>query len=316
MRRDSINYLAVGSIVLLALGLLLYTLFRLTGGVDENTPYLVFFPNITGLSEGTPVTYEGYKIGSIGRIEPIREEGRTRYQLTLLLRDGWPIPEDSIAHITSEGLLADTVITIREGRSDTLLESGDTLTGGITVDVFSAVNSMASTVNALLDNEFKALLKNLDTQVTAVGEQFGDQLPSLLDDVEHLLATLQAAADRLPHFLDSDTEQRFDRIMVNGVDLSDQLLRFSNGLAKTQAAADALVAESHGTVAENRGDLRRATLALRDTLEQLSMDTDGILQNLDSTSRNMNEFSRQIRQNPGLLLNSRPVQETGVNDAR
>ena len=68
MKRDSINYLAVGSIVLLALGLFLYALFRLTGGVDENTRYIVLYPNITGLSEGTPVTYEGYKIGSIGTI--------------------------------------------------------------------------------------------------------------------------------------------------------------------------------------------------------------------------------------------------------
>lgn len=316
MKRDSINYVAVGSIVLLALGLLLYALFRFTGGVDENTPYIVFYPNITGLSEGTPVTYEGYKVGSIHRIEPIREEGRTRYRLTLMLRDGWPIPEDSIAHITSEGLLADTVITIREGASDTLLTPGDTLTGGLTVDVFSAVNSMASTVNNLLDNEFKNLLNNLNARVTAVGEQFGAQLPSLFDEVRRLLSTLQAAADRLPGFLDEENEQRFDRILVNGVDLSDRLLQFSDGLTKTQAAADALVKESHGAVAENRGDVRRATIALRDALEQLAADTDAILQNLDSASRNMNEFSRQIRQNPGLLLNARPARESGINDVR
>lgn len=316
MRRDSINYLAVGSIVLLALGLFLYALFRLTGSVGENTPYVVHYANITGLSDGTPVTYEGYKIGSVGMIEPIREQGQTRYRLTLLLRDGWPIPTDSVARIRSEGLLADTVINISEGTSDTLLEPGGTLAGGLTVDMFSAMNSMANNVNELLETEFKKLLENLDGRVSAIGEQFDEKLPPLLDSVDRLLATLQAAADRLPHFFDEETEQRFDRIMNNGVELSDQLLAFTNGLGKTRAAADALVRESRATVNENRDDIRRATVALRDALEQLAADTDAILQNLDGASRNMNEFSRQIRQNPGLLLNSRPARETGIGNVR
>ena len=175
---------------------------------------------------------------------------------------------------------------------------------------------MATTINQLLETDLKNLLINLDARITAVGEQFEQQLPTLLDDVRQLLATLQTAADRLPAFLDAETEQRFDRIMVNGVELSDRLLRFSDGLATTQAAADALIAESHGAVAENRADIRRATMALRDALEQLSSETDAILQNLDGAARNMNEFSRQIRQNPGLLLNARPARETGINNAR
>jgi phospholipid/cholesterol/gamma-HCH transport system substrate-binding protein len=316
MRRDSINYLAVGSIVLLALGLLLYTLFRLTGGVDENTPYLVYYPNITGLSEGTPVNYEGYKIGIISRIEPIREQHQTRYRLTLLLRDGWPIPADSVAHITSEGLLADTVINISEGASDVLLEPGEAIAGGLTLDVFSAVNNMATTVNQLLDNEFRNLLENLDARVNSVGDQFDERLPRVLDGVDRLLATLQAAADRLPAFLDAENEQRLDRIMGNGVDLSDRLLRFADGLTQTRVAADALIEQSRVTVVENRDDIRRATIALRTALEQLAADSDAILQNLDSASRNVNEFSRQIRQNPGLLLNDRPARETGFGDAR
>ena len=316
MRRDNINYLAVGGIVLLALGLFLYALFRLTGSAGENTPYVVLYPNITGLSEGTPVTYEGYKIGSIGTIEPIREQGQTRYRLTLLLRDGWPIPVDSVAHISSEGLLADTVINISEGTSDALLEPGGTLAGGLALDMFSAVNSMANNVNELLETEFSKLLGNLDNRVTAIGDQFETKLPEILNSVDHLLATLQEAAERLPRFLDAETEQRFERMMVNGVELSDQLLVFTKGLGKTRAAADALFRESRATVDENRDDIRRATIALRDALEQLAADTDAILQNLDGASRNMNEFSRQIRQNPGLLLNSRPARETGVSNAR
>ena len=53
-----------------------------------------------------------------------------------------------------------------------------------------------------------------------------------------------------------------------------------------------------------------------DLLEQLASDTDAILENLDDAARNMNEFSRQIRQDPGVLLKGRAVEESGVGHAR
>jgi phospholipid/cholesterol/gamma-HCH transport system substrate-binding protein len=316
MKRDSINYLVVGLVVLAGLGMLLYALYRLTGGVDENTRYFVQYPNVGGLSEGTPVTYEGYKIGSVVAIEPMREGNGTRYRLTLLLRDGWPIPRDSVAYITSEGLLAETVINIREGSSPDVLAAGAELPGAMAVDVFSAVNDVATNVNRLLETEVRQFLGNLDGRISALGDQFDQRLPLLLDSVEQLIATLQAAADRLPAFVDADTEQRLGRMVANGVDITEKLLVFTDHLSRTQVAADALVRESRETVGENREDIRRATLALRRSLERLAADSEAILDNLDGAARNMNEFSRQIRQNPGLLLSGRPAQEAGDGDER
>ena len=51
---------------------------------------------------------------------------------------------------------------------------------------------------------------------------------------------------------------------------------------------------------------------LRYTLQAVSRNIDSITYNVEGTARNMNEFSQQIRQNPGVLLGgSRPLQETG-----
>jgi phospholipid/cholesterol/gamma-HCH transport system substrate-binding protein len=314
VKRDNINYLMVGSVVLVAIGLLLFALYRLTGGVDENTLYLVDYAKINGLGEGTPVTYEGYRIGSIRAIDPIRDGGRTRYRLTLQVRDGWPIPSDSVAYIATEGLLAETVIDIREGKAETVLPPGSMLHGSLSGDVFTAMNSVAENVNSLLETEVRALIDNLDNRLSAIGGHVDERLPRLLDGVDRLIATLQATADRLPAFVDTENEQRLDRLMRNGVDISEHLLGLVDSLGRTRRAADALLGESHGLVGDNREDLRRATIALRETLEQLAADTELILQNLDNTARNMNEFSRQIRQDPGLLLNGRPIQESGVED--
>lgn len=312
MRRDSINYLAVGGMVLVATIMLLYALYRLTGGVDENTSYHVHYANVGGLREGTPVTYEGYKIGSVVGIEPDRGNGRTRYRVLLKLRDGWPIPVDSVAQIAAEGLLAETVINIEEGESADYLPPGSELNGALAGDVFAAVGDVATTVNGLLDSEVRDLVTNLDRRISGIGGKIDDRLPEVFGRVDQLLSTLQSAADRLPHFLDEDNEKGVERLVANGVDISDQLLAFATGLENTRSAADTLLRESRQTVADNRADLRRSMVALRRTLEELAASTDDILRNLDAASRNINEFSRQVRQNPGVLLSGKPASEVGV----
>lgn len=312
MKRDNVNYLTVGALVLLALGILLYTLYRLTGGVGENDPYFVFYSNVGGLDAGTPVTYEGFKLGSVTGIEPIRSKGRTRYKVSLQVRDGWKIPDDSIARIYSEGLLAETVINIEEGSSNRYLKVGLELQGSQGVDVFAAVNSVASDVSWLLNETVRPLLDNLNGRISTLGSQVDSRLPVILDGLQKLVETLQISADRLPKMLSGENEEQINRVVENTQQVSVNLLQLSKGLLQTQAKADRLLSESQSTVTDNREDMRKAVLALRHSLEDVAIHTDGILQNLQGTSRNLNEFSRQIRQNPGLLISGKPPRDEGA----
>jgi phospholipid/cholesterol/gamma-HCH transport system substrate-binding protein len=314
MRRDNINYLAVGSLVLVAFVLLLYMLYRLTGGVGENDPYIVYYSNVGGLSEGTPVTYEGYKIGSVTRIQPERTQQRTRYRIELHIRDGWRIPQDSVARIYSEGLLAQTVINIDEGSSNAFLAPGAELKGELGADVFAAVNDVASRVNQMLQSDVRPLIGNLNERLSHLGEQVDKRLPRILDGLQGLVDTLQRAAGSLPRILNESTEDRINHIITNSEEISGNLRTLSQGLLETRRATDALLNESRGTLTENREDLRRAVTALRQSLEELSANTEIILHNLEGASQNMNEFSRQIRQNPSLLLKGRPPREEDMGD--
>lgn len=312
MKRENADYLAVGSVVLVVLGLAIYILYRLTGSVGENDPYYVLYSNVGGLNEGTPVTYEGFKVGSVSSIIPIREQTGTRYRVNLSVRDGWSIPMDSVARIYSEGLLAETVINIEEGKSLTMLTLGSELQGTQGVDLFTTVNSVAGEVSVLINETLRPLLENLNSRISDVGDQVDDTLPIILADLVRLLQTFQKSADRLPKLLGESTEQKVGAVLHNSEQLTANLLKLSQGLFTTRAKVDALLAETRGTLSENRQDIRVAVHVLRDSLENISVQTDGILQNLDGTTRNFNEFSRQIRQNPGLLLNGKPPVEVGV----
>ncbi len=312
MKRENINYLFVGGVVLSTFILLLYALFRLTGGVGEHDPYYVIYPNVGGLKEGTPVTYEGFKVGSVTTIEPGRFADGMRYKVNLLIRDGWSIPSDSSARIYSEGLLSETVINIEEGNSPEFLHIGSELQGIQNENLFSTVNTVANDVSILLKDTVRPLLHNLNTSISTLGNHVDERLPVILIGIQQLVQTLQSSANRLPHLLGEENAQKIDIIMSNTEELSSNLLVLSKGLLKTKANADALLAETNGTINENRQDIHKAIHALKISLEDISLHTDDILQNLDGTTHNLNEFSRKIRQNPGLLLSGKPPVEVGV----
>jgi phospholipid/cholesterol/gamma-HCH transport system substrate-binding protein len=314
MKRENINYFAVGSMVLVAFVLFLYMLYRLTGGVDENDRYIVHYTNVGGLSEGTPVTYEGYKIGSVALIQPERSQQPTRYRVELLIRDGWRIPRDSRAKVYSEGLLAETVINIEEGVSTDYLQPGDELQGILGNDIFAAMNDVASNVNQLLQRDVRPLLDNLNNRISNLGQQVDERLPEILDSLQSLVDTLKAAAESLPRILNSDTEAQLKRVVSNSESISNNLLKLSKELHQTRASADQLLNHSQQALGENRENIRRAVTALRVTLEELSANTETILRNLEGTSHNMNEFSRQIRQNPALLISGKPPRDEAADN--
>lgn len=312
MRRDNINYLVVGGTVLAGMLLLLYVLFRLTGGVGEGDAYHVYYDRVTGLRTGTPVHYEGYRMGSVTAIQPERGTAGMRYRVELRVRDGWQIPADSVARIQAEGLLAEIAIDIEEGASDAFLQPGAELQGQAGKDLFTALASVVDEVGSLTRDSVRPLLDNLDNRINHLGDQVGEQLPLILDGMQGLVSSLQESAGRLNRILDSDREQQLVRVIDNTDQMTANLLQLSEGLLELEQGARVLLETSEGMVEENRENLDQSIRSLRRTLEEVSDYTGVILHNMEGTSRNMNEFSRQIRHNPGLLLGGKPPREQGV----
>jgi phospholipid/cholesterol/gamma-HCH transport system substrate-binding protein len=91
---------------------------------------------------------------------------------------------------------------------------------------------------------------------------------------------------------------------ANAQQLSAQLL-------ETRKQVDKLVTEADGMLSENRPDVQQAVRDLRTSLQAVSGRIDSIMLQVDSTTRNMQEFSREIRANPGRLLTGAPPQDPG-----
>jgi len=312
VKRETINYFAVGLFVLAGLALVLFVLFRMSSGAGDRDVYYTYYKNVAGLSRGTPVTYQGYLLGKVSDIEPQRGDQGMRYRVELQVRKDWKIPADSIARVRSEGLLADVVVNIDEGQASRFLTPGDTLQSQPSADLFTVMNNVAGDFAELSEHGIRPLLDSLNHTVQRVGGELETRLPQIMQDMQSLLAKLDNSATHLSGILNADTEQQARRVLDNVEVAAADLRALSGGLGEVKRDAHQLIQQLDGLLTESRPDLQQAVSDLRHVLEQVSRYSDVILQNLDATSRNMNEFSRQIRENPGRLLGGSVPQDVGV----
>lgn len=295
MKRDSVNYVLVGSVVAVAFVLLIVALALITGRSGVSTSYYTHYHNVTGLRYGAPVFYEGYRIGQVGAIEPERDTKGIRYKVELAVRRDWPIPKDSLARLTATGLLADVAVGISEGSSKEVAPPGSELKGTELADIFSAVNELASQLTELTRDQIAPLIKNLSQHVDSIATVIDKNTPELVEQSKQLLHRLNTASDSLDDLLKPENRAAASAILVNVRDLS-------HDLRATQDQLKDVLEQVDSVVRENRPGVRDAVSDLRATLAALSGRIDSITQHLAVASRNFDEFSHEIRKHPNSLL--------------
>lgn len=328
MKTTRANYIVVGLVVLAAIAGLIGAIVLLAGGTGPADRYYTVFDQVQGIERGTDVTYDGYQVGRVAAIEPQRQNGQTRYRVTLALTEDWPVAADSVAQITAPGLLSAYVVNVEGGESAERLTPGDQITAGSTSLFYAQLTEVSQDLTSLTQNQLVPLIETLATQVERLGGPLAEQAPEILANLRRLTAGLaedapavasdvRAMTDRLNReVLDDGGAARLgrsvanlDRMAANAADTSQNLQAVAGDIdrliAELQAAASAARATMEGTqsmVAENRDDIQTSIEELRFALETVAQDIESITYNLGGASRNMNEFTRRLRQNPSLLL--------------
>ena len=299
MKQDNINYFAVGVFVIAALVVLMIGLYNITGSSTDVDEYFVELKNVSGIRTGSPVTYAGFEIGQLADIEPVRNSGPTHYKLRLFIKSGWTIPKDSTAQIVTPSLLSEKQVDISEGSSHEYLAVGQTIRGIEAADMFQLAQDISAQFQKLSEDGLKPLLKTLT-------EEIAGTLPELTQQSKLLLTTLNESAAELLAIVNSVDKKEINHILDNTGEMSQNLLAISRDLDDTAKKIDKMVSNTSDNMLDNNQDLRKALLDLRMTMGVVEENVNSIIYNLDTTTRNMNEFSRQIRDNPGVLLNSKP----------
>ena len=270
----------VGSFVLVALILLLVMILRISGVHKDIDNYYVELRKISGIKEGSAVTYGGYRIGKIGHVEPVFINSRTLYRINLKVNSGWKISQDSVAKVAMPGIVSDKQIEITEGVSKIKLKPGDTINSIEAVDMMVMVND--------------------------IGNQLDKIIPDTARDVSKLLRNLNESADQVAQMLNDENRKHIGNMFKNADDASFHLAKLSTGFERINSQLDEILAGSKSLLSDNNDDIRHSVIKLRKSIDVVAENIHSIIYNMDASSRNMNEFTRQLRDNPSAIIGSKP----------
>ncbi len=327
MRHQGLNYAAVGGFVIAMLVAAVGAAITLTGGVGAHDRYSVVFDNVADVRFGTQVRYEGFPVGQVEAINPAAEDGAMIFHLDLSVREGWAIPADSVARIHSSKFLGAKTVEISRGDSVTALVPGARIASAPSTDMFAAMSSVAGQVGELSRDSLKPLLARLGELVASANQLLGDDVSPLLGSLtavandtrghvpqiagelltftQELNTTLAAVQALLSEQNVADVQQTVQNINA----VSHDFVAISQAVQDTLGQLDSIVTDLQGVVESNEGNVNAALEDTRYVLRSIAGNIDTINHNLAGTTRNMNEFSRLIRQNPGLLLGGSAPEE-------
>ena len=320
MKNNKANYLIVGTFVLAVIIGIVASVALLTGRTGATDDYYAIYDNVTGVEFGTRVLYEGFPIGQVEQVKPVQENNPQRFRIDLSVTENWQIPSDTVAEIASSGLLAAVTINLRAGKATTNLEPGNQINSAESANVMAAVSDLAKDISALAETDIKPLLANLNKTVGGFGElldakgaalvddvrlligDLTEQTPEIIDNISKFSKKLNVTADQFSKVLNPENVEALDSIIANMELTTSNLAKLTVEFSKTQKSLDALMGNVGTFISDNRLDVDRSIVDLRHTVETISRHINAINQNMEGASRNMYEFTRQIRKNPGLLL--------------
>jgi len=318
MRSKPINYLLVGSFILAMLVGLVALLIVLSGrGVSTHT-YFTHYPNVAGLTFGTPVFFEGYQAGQIEAIRPEPTDGSLTFEVEISLDATLRVPEDSIAEIVQPFLLSGRAISLKVGISSVYIEPDGDIIGGAAAGLaalpelvgggqelvvqatvlLAQANGSVTRINEWLDNDFPRMIGRYE----ALPETIQTEIAGVSGELRQLLADADAALARANAIFADGNVDSINRTLANIETASGRVDAIA---ADMQAVGQDMRAVAGGVrdfVADNKPGVESSLVDLQFSLETVAERIDAVTYNLEGTSQNMYEFSRQIRLNPGLLL--------------
>jgi len=334
MKRDTINYLAVGVFVVIMAVAFTILMFAVSGRSGPTEHYVVYYDNVGGLKFGTAVFYEGYRVGQIESLVPEHGEGGVRYRIDFSVVAGWKIPVDSIARVRSSGLISAIAIEISEGQEKAYLQPGEIIEVQGQTDIFAVLNQAASDFRNLSENGVMPVLDNLNGRLSELSEEalkfrredltpfvkmMNDRVnQDLVNEALELLNHLDESAVSLKKLVGEGNQVRVRDFLGHIDDVAVNLNDLIARIETTRLQMSSVLSSLDNLVAENRKEVRETAQAAGTSMEELetalktvNQHLGTILYNIEGSSRHMGEFARAIRDNPSRLIRNTPAAEAG-----
>lgn len=289
--RSANREVRVGLFVLIGVAAFLIALFTFTDvGTFRGRYYVTtIVPDAGGVRRGDPVQMRGVNIGRVVGFGMVPDG----VEIRLELYDEYEVPEGSVAHLKSSGLLGGMTVDVIPGLSEETIDSGDMLPGTSAEGLISSAEALGVEADTVL-RRINALLA--PGTINAVGQSAGE-LRTLLVELNALTARQRQELTELSGSL------RRSAAGIEGATAGPEL-------ARSVARIDSLTARMNTTSVSLDVAARSLDAVLgrvergEGTLGLLSTD-DELYVNLNAAAANINALVVDIRANPSRYIDLR-----------
>ena len=304
-----VNFAVVGAFVLvLGAGLIAGVLWFSSGGAYRRAydTYLIDMgESVSGLNLDAPVKYRGVEVGRVRKMALAPANVRL-VQLTLDIERGTPVKQDTVAVLRVQGLTGIAYVELsggdpdapalepRPGEAYPVIRSGPSLMvrmdSAITA-LLTNVNRTSESMSALMDEDNRREFKQTLAELRILAKTLAARSAAIDSALLNAARTMDNSAR-----LSGDLPRLVERMRTS----ADGFDRMTGELAR--AGSDA-----NTTLAGARADLREAAGEVLPEVRLLASE-------LREVTASLRRFSRELEQNPGMLLFGKPAPKPGPGE--
>lgn len=266
--------------------------------------YHIFYKNIAGLEEASPVEINGLKAGIVEEVRLVND-GRGIIEVIISINKDYKIPVNSVAEITTESLIAGMKIDLLTGTSKRFHVPGDTLEGRLAVSIISKLDrsfeplvestgnliakldTLTNKLNSLFTSEFRSDIMDGVGNLNSAGNELKMILKENRQEINNLITGLNSISS----MIDSNNE-KIDSTINNINTISTSI---------AESGIDTILISFKESLSST-GDILNKINSGKGSAGKLIED-DSLYINLSNSLKSLEELISDVEKNPGRYVN-------------
>jgi len=295
------NEAKIGIAVFLAVIILIGGIIFLKGIDFRSKEYrlTLFYGNVNGLAEGSPITIAGL---NIGKVQDMRLAGNV-IAVGVTIDNKVNISKDSKAFIKSSSLMGGKQIAIIPGVSPEILKDGDILTGAYEADLTELTSTLSpistnvlgilERVNTTFDDPTRRNIQSILLELNRAAKDLQLVIQQQGGHLDHAVGNFTTFSEDMSRFA-----KRLDTIAV------DQKGNLNDGIKSIRVTAK--------TMEEASNRFKDASASIDNVFKKLErgdgtigklMNDERLYNHLDSLILSLNELAKDLKANPKRYVN-------------